>query len=440
MAQSSSSNFNSLQSSSSASPGIPRTTSQGNSGIPRTMSHNSSIGSASPRFSPWEPQRERGRSDTDHVLGNWQEDTTSCGLCGITIGKLSRHHCRICGLCVCASCSPSGFQVDGSNKVQRACAACVANAVRVPAVMQRLRQFSSKLFALSHERDPSRDAPPPTHNLLEAASRCEAALSPLEVLLVESHRRAERAEADVVVAGELAHQLQERLQLLTVDPETPTTKRDMPIPNLSGRKQRRRSTDLGKVSARSSSPMLRQSSSPAGQTLYATTHGHNSSSCNMIEPGKSTSGEGDSADDLRSFKTVIGKDWEENTASCSGCGAKFGWHRFKRWHHCRICGRCVCSDCSPSLICLEKGEKPVRVCTPCVADAPRVCAFANRVGELSARVVAFFGQEVSEKALRSEDLREMLRHCENALEPLEKMHVKIGPTNSECASSNSKSP
>jgi len=425
MAQSSSFNFSPgaspvmarLQSGSCSSPipgRISRDTSQSNIGITRTVSANGSVGSWSPRCSLREPPRDRGSSEIDHVPGNWQKDTNACGLCGITIGKLSRHHCRICGLCVCASCSPSGFQVDGSHKVQRACKACVTNAVRVPAVMQRLSQFSSKLFALSNERDPSLNDPPPTHNLLEAASRCEAALSPLEVMLVESKRRAERAEADLGIAGELAHQLQERLHELTAG----SAEYDTPVKFRPSRRHR------------------------IAQSWSA---GINSTGYDTNEAGKSSSAGGDSPDLPRQPKTVLGKEWQDNTLNCSDCGAKFGWRRFKRWHHCRICGRCICSKCSTSKICLQKGEKPVRVCTRCAADAPRLCAFANRARDLSVRVGTFLGQEASEHGLQSEDLRDLLRHCESALEPLEEMNEKIGAemnvtighTASECASSRS---
>jgi len=395
------------------------------SSSPRITRNESINSGTSLQSSGWEPGWERTRTSSevvDHVPGNWQEDTKVCGLCTVSIGKLSRHHCRICGLCVCAACSPSGFQVHGSDKQQRACAACVANAVRVPAVMQRLGLFSSKLFALCDERAPSRDAPPTTRNLVEAATRCEAALSPLEVSIVENRRRAERAEADLAVAGELAHQLQQRLAVQSSSPSAAdhsTPKREMPTPKSSNRSQRRSCSPTAQTWSAAQS-------SSAGQTVYSPTLGHNTSQ--LSGGGKSSTVQGDLQDDfLCSSKTVIGKAWEDNTTNCSICDAKFGWHVFKRWHHCRICGRCVCSKCSPSSLCLESGEKPVRVCTPCVTDAPQVCALANRVGELSARVGAFFGQDVSEQALRSEDLRVMLSHCETILEPIEKMNGKIGP-------------
>jgi FYVE/RhoGEF/PH domain-containing protein 5/6 len=35
---------------------------------------------------------------------------------------------------------------------------------------------------------------------------------------------------------------------------------------------------------------------------------------------------------------------DAKTANCMRCARAFGWRR--RRHHCRLCGRCVCSACS----------------------------------------------------------------------------------------------
>jgi FYVE/RhoGEF/PH domain-containing protein 5/6 len=35
---------------------------------------------------------------------------------------------------------------------------------------------------------------------------------------------------------------------------------------------------------------------------------------------------------------------DAKTANCMRCARSFGWRR--RRHHCRLCGRCVCSGCS----------------------------------------------------------------------------------------------
>lgn len=116
--------------------------------------------------------------------------------------------------------------------------------------------------------------------------------------------------------------------------------------------------------------------------------------------------------------------WEENSATCSVCENRFGWWRGRRWHHCRLCGRCVCSKCSPSFLCMERGEKPVRVCTPCIAEAPKVAALATRVADLTQRVAGFFGSPTASCAASSADLGLLLKECEEAMEPIERARGK----------------
>lgn len=52
-----------------------------------------------------------------------------------------RHHCRICGLSVCASCSPSSVQLQGLQGLQRACNQCVGNA-------QKASKMKNEVFRL----------------------------------------------------------------------------------------------------------------------------------------------------------------------------------------------------------------------------------------------------------------------------------------------------
>lgn len=65
-----------------------------------------------------------------------------------------------------------------------------------------------------------------------------------------------------------------------------------------------------------------------------------------------------------SFASVGEFDWHENTLECAICNGTF--NMFKRRHHCRKCGRCVCSACSPSKIQLEGYLRSQRVCSPCI--------------------------------------------------------------------------
>lgn len=82
--------------------------------------------------SPNGPKGER-RGHVEHwVPAIWIPDgkTDGCMRCGRTFGwRRRRHHCRLCGRCVCASCSGKTFYITdpnarGLSKAARACNAC----------------------------------------------------------------------------------------------------------------------------------------------------------------------------------------------------------------------------------------------------------------------------------------------------------------------------
>ncbi|CAK5273501.1 unnamed protein product [Mycena citricolor] len=60
---------------------------------------------------------------------------------------------------------------------------------------------------------------------------------------------------------------------------------------------------------------------------------------------------------------------DEKTEGCMRCGRPFGWRR--RRHHCRLCGRCVCSTCSERTFFISDpnskhgSSKPARACNAC---------------------------------------------------------------------------
>mmetsp|Transcript_82904 Transcript_82904/g.146398 ORF Transcript_82904/g.146398 Transcript_82904/m.146398 type:complete len:569 (+) Transcript_82904:51-1757(+) len=85
----------------------------------------------------------------------------------------------------------------------------------------------------------------------------------------------------------------------------------------------------------------------------------------------------------RAFSDVV---WEENSSQCSICSSKIGRRNMtlSRRHHCRICGKCVCSTCSPSMIQFEAGQGLQRACTPCVLStfsAPRTLSGSIHEGD-----------------------------------------------------------
>lgn len=206
--------------------------------------------------------------------------------------------------------------------------------------------------------------------VLEIASRCEAALLPLEIALVDSRRRAERAENQSVALGDLVQKLIQRLQTLPClaeDLATPrqpldateiSTALDAAVAAICRELQGRRG---------SSSSWARPSTPLTPKTLMRANAKGSRALANAAEAP---------IGDLNK-RTASGKKWEENTENCGVCSAKFGWWLLKRRHHCRSCGRCVCSMCSPNFLILPGGKRPVRVCTPCLGQ-PSTFSFASR--------------------------------------------------------------
>jgi len=149
-------------------------------------------------------------------VGDWEADATSCGVCAKTFSAmLRRHHCRICGKCVCASCSPSSVMLPGARRVERACTPCVWNAQRGPAVKKRLMQLSTRIFELGGGKPP----PVEPKDLDQAAVLCETALMQHEEVHTSMKIQADRADAEMVMEQqarqELASQVffRERLHL-----------------------------------------------------------------------------------------------------------------------------------------------------------------------------------------------------------------------------------
>ena len=55
----------------------------------------------------------------------WQGDTEACALCNREFNlSRRRHHCRVCGACVCASCSPHELRLTSERPAERHCSRC----------------------------------------------------------------------------------------------------------------------------------------------------------------------------------------------------------------------------------------------------------------------------------------------------------------------------
>mmetsp|Transcript_119913 Transcript_119913/g.208207 ORF Transcript_119913/g.208207 Transcript_119913/m.208207 type:complete len:381 (-) Transcript_119913:153-1295(-) len=133
----------------------------------------------------------------------WEDNTSQCGLCQAKLGKRHmkpRHHCRICGLCVCASCSPSSVQLPGVQGLQRACSRCISNAQKVPKItheVARLGEHLTSSFGLSRSLSASTASGEDASSLAsseqqswtgsfeDAVAFCEKAVDPIR----EEHRK-----------------------------------------------------------------------------------------------------------------------------------------------------------------------------------------------------------------------------------------------------------
>jgi len=117
------------------------------------------------------------------------------------------------------------------------------------------------------------------------------------------------------------------------------------------------------------------------------------------------------------FIAALGSTWTEDSA-CAVCGLELGKRKLRPRHHCRICWRSVCSNCSPSSVQLV-GEKVLqRVCNPCVLNVQGGPVLRERLDNLSSQlcIIGNSGSPLDEKA---DTLEDAVRKCESTLPGLD---------------------
>jgi hypothetical protein len=107
--------------------------------------------------------------------------------------------------------------------------------------------------------------------------------------------------------------------------------------------------------------------------------------------------------------------------TCFSCGTMLGKRRLKPRHHCRICARPVCAQCSPARVPLE-GERGVqRACTPCALYAYKAPALGFRLQRLADQLQALAGLPVLDRPEHPPEdhfgdhaLEDALKACEDS--------------------------
>jgi hypothetical protein len=409
-----------------------------------------------------------GTTSDSENFGDWEEDVPNCGVCGKVFGPfLFRHHCRVCGRCVCAHCSPSSVLLPGHTRVERACTPCVYNAQRCPAVKRRLGQLSRRIFEFSGSQ-----ASHQPKDLEQATVLCETAFMHHEEAYSAMKLQLERIEAEnvmeqqagqelasqVFLARDFIYQLGERLHAL----------HGGPVPSAEAYRQQSfragpqsfRASELGLEEAmafceaalgplkeavsskpggtprahrRASAPTVLQQSSiiesvpseAATPRRTCSDAGYSSGVSPLLADlalNRSVSSHATSHDACH--KDVV---WEENTATCGICDARLGKRFFKRRHHCRMCGKCVCSSCSPSSILLDGEKQPQRTCKRCVNGFRKTPALKRRVAQLAERLSLLATLDTSKESNETqvpEDLEQAVSMCESLVEGL-KGHASL---------------
>eukprot|EP00933_Yihiella_yeosuensis_P047929 TRINITY_DN4391_c1_g1_i7.p1 TRINITY_DN4391_c1_g1~~TRINITY_DN4391_c1_g1_i7.p1 ORF type:complete len:312 (-),score=29.63 TRINITY_DN4391_c1_g1_i7:333-1268(-) len=102
--------------------------------------------------------------------------------------------------------------------------------------------------------------------------------------------------------------------------------------------------------------------------------------------------------------------------TCGVCFCALGKRHLNPRHHCRLCAKAVCSQCSPCVVSIPGQIGVHRACIPCASRAAAAQAIEWRLVQLLGRLKVLTGQQQSRKA---DDLESLLPQCEEAVGFLE---------------------
>jgi len=305
----------------------------------------------------------------------WEANRKHCSICNKKIGKRvlnPRHHCRICGRCICASCSRSSLQLEG--KQHRVCNICINGSVAGPACHREAFTMMSAMVSASAPATESEgihgSKTVPKLSLLKLStpskSTAKGKCSSTEVFDLTSMDLDEE-EAAFFPDLEAAHLDKDAVDSFpehlseastydptspraTLDPTTPRHFLDLTSPRTSLDPATPR-TCLDLTSPRTTLSFDEEFMCQTRAKSQIST-ADVAVQCNMHPPATSV---------FQACGT-----WEPNVSECQLCTKRFSLRRWK--HHCRLCGRCVCGDCSPHRVEISEypDPGPQRVCHDCV--------------------------------------------------------------------------
>jgi len=263
------------------------------------------------------------KTDMFCAASDWEDDLKHCSICSDRIGKRvlkPRHHCRICGRCVCASCSPNSLQIQG--KQHRVCNCCINNIDNSTRFRHALVLIGDSLSSLAGS------SPDPVSGTSTGASSSERYTDEQTVQINEPMSCTRKGSEASTRASSGMNVLSE----VSADSQVPAMDGDDAIKYCTSALERVREK-LAAVETRATT---------AEAEVERMTQ-----NCNL---------------DLQACSKL---EWEPNAAECRRCNRRFS---VRLWtHHCRLCGRCVCEDCSPHRVELVGKRGLQRACRDCVA-------------------------------------------------------------------------
>lgn len=351
-----------------------------------------SVASSPPCFGPSDDDVRQSISND-----RWDEDAESCSICHALLGRRRlrlRHHCRICGRCICGPCSPNMIAMPGAVALQRACTPCLAIAHKAPVLKSRLSQLGAKLVSLSSHSV----AIIPLESLEGMLQLCEDALAPLEGL----QGRVDAAEAEAQRAAAEVEQERSRVRRL----ESRLAKAAEAVQGLESRLRKWLKAGPQDAEQREEKPppstgSLEQSVESCGELMTR---------LESVKPP------------VTMPSTSRGEQWEPDSSQCSLCSVHLGKRHLRPRHHCRFCGRCVCGKCSKSSIASDHTVQ--RCCTRCVQPVVQSHTLWRRLTRVAEALAAPTGAGAPWQGFD-----QVLRHCEEVcgLPPLRTEPTSCGP-------------